>query len=96
MMGVPRASRSEARGGPDRATPGIVGVVCAVVGFFGLGIVLGPVAMVCGRLAMGRRWARSAPVPALAALVPGAVDTLLAVIRPAGAATPGNGLFRPV
>jgi len=65
--------------------------VCAVAGFFTLGIVLGPAAMVCGWLAMGRRWTGSAPVPALIALVLGAIDTLLAVIWLAGGA--GNGLL---
>ncbi|MEV8032901.1 small hydrophobic protein [Streptomyces sp. NPDC086182] len=79
------------RTGPDNATLGIIGVVCAVAGFFTLGIVLGPAAMVCGWLAMGRRWTGSGPVPALIALVLGAIDTLLAVIWLAGGA--GNGLL---
>ncbi|MER6631548.1 small hydrophobic protein [Streptomyces sp. NPDC000987] len=91
--GSPRASLFEAGGGPDRATLGIIGVICAVAGFFALGIVLGPVAIVCGWLAMGRSWAGSRPVPALVALVLGAIDTLLAIIWLAGAATPGSGLF---
>ncbi|CAM5226879.1 hypothetical protein STENM223S_05535 [Streptomyces tendae] len=77
------------RTGPDRATLGIIGVVCAVVGFFALGIVLGPVAMVCGWLAMGRSWAGSRSVPAVVALVLGAIDTLLALIWLVGAASPG-------
>lgn len=79
--------------GQDRATLGIIGVICAVAGFFVLGIVLGPAAIVCGRLAMGRSRAGSRPVPALVALVLGAIDTLLAVVRPAGATTPGYGMF---
>ncbi|WP_210586718.1 small hydrophobic protein [Streptomyces sp. GESEQ-35] len=85
-------SRTRSRTGPDRATLGIIGVICAVVGFFTLGIILGPAAMVCGWLAMGRTWSRSRPVPALIALVLGAVDTLLAIIWLAGT-TPGNGLL---
>ncbi|MFC8987588.1 small hydrophobic protein [Streptomyces sp. NPDC057115] len=79
--------------GPDRATLGIIGLVCAVAGFFVLGIVLGPVAIVCGWLAMGRSWAGSRSVPAVVAVVLGAIDTLLAVIMLAGAATWGNGMF---
>jgi hypothetical protein len=79
--------------GPDRATLAVVGVVCAVAGFFVLGIVLGPVAIVCGRLAMGRGRAASRPVPAVVALVLGAVDTLLALIRLVGAETPGYGML---
>ncbi|MET7679732.1 small hydrophobic protein [Streptomyces sp. NPDC005423] len=79
--------------GPDRATLGIVGLVCAVAGFFALGIVLGPVAVVCGWLAMGRTWSSSQPLPALVALVLGAIDTLLALVWLAGVATPGGGLF---
>ncbi|MEU6521376.1 small hydrophobic protein [Streptomyces sp. NPDC046924] len=90
-------SRSGGRGWSatrqDRATLGIIGVVCAVAGFFVLGIVLGPAAIVCGWLAMGRSWAGSRPAPALVALVLGAVDTLLAVVWLAGAATPGLGMF---
>ncbi|MDX3413688.1 small hydrophobic protein [Streptomyces cellulosae] len=91
--GSPRPSGSEVGGGPDRATLGIVGAICAVAGFFVLGIVLGPVAMVCGWLAMGRSWAGSRSVPALIALVLGAIDTLLAVIWLAGAGAMGTGMF---
>ncbi|MEV6193303.1 small hydrophobic protein [Streptomyces sp. NPDC051920] len=83
--------RTGSRTGPDSATLGIIGVVCAVAGFFTLGIVLGPAAMVCGWLAMGRRWTGSGPVPALIALVLGAIDTLLAILWLAGG--PGNGLL---
>jgi hypothetical protein len=82
--------RTWSRSGPDRATLGIIGTICAVAGFFTLGIILGPVAVVCGWLSMGRSWAGgSRSVPALVALVLGAIDTLLAVIALAGAATPG-------
>ncbi|MGA4982268.1 small hydrophobic protein [Streptomyces cellulosae] len=85
--------RTWSRSGPDRATLGIIGAICAVAGFFVLGIVLGPVAMVCGWLAMGRSWAGSRSVPALIALVLGAIDTLLAVIWLAGAGAMGTGMF---
>ncbi len=85
--------RTGSRTGPDRATLGIIGVICAIAGFFVLGIILGPVAIVCGWLGLGRRWTGSRPVTALVALVLGAIDTLLAVIWLAGAATPGNGLL---
>ncbi|MEU6842268.1 small hydrophobic protein [Streptomyces sp. NPDC046716] len=72
--------RMGTRSGPDRATLGIIGVICAVVGFLTLGIVFGPVAVVCGWLAMGRRWTGTQSIPALVAVVLGAIDTLLAVI----------------
>ncbi|MER5581633.1 small hydrophobic protein [Streptomyces asoensis] len=91
--GSPRSSGVETGGGPDRATLGIVGLVCAVAGFFALGIVLGPAAIVCGWLAMGRSWAGSRPVPALVAVALGAIDTLLALIWLAGASGTGNGLL---
>ncbi|GAA2911711.1 hypothetical protein [Streptomyces mexicanus] len=93
--GYPRSrSRTWHRDGPDRATLGIIGVICAVAGFFALGIVLGPVAAVCGWLALGRTWSGAdRSVPALVALVLGAIDTLLAVIALAGAATWTNGVF---
>ena len=84
--------RMRSRTGPDRATLGIIGVICAVAGFFVLGIILGPVAIVCGWLAMGRSWAGSRPVPALVALVLGAIDTLLALLWLAGA-TAGYGML---
>ncbi|MFD7012963.1 small hydrophobic protein [Streptomyces sp. NPDC059161] len=91
---APRSrNRMWPRTGPDRATLGIVGLVCAIAGFFVLGIVLGPVAIACGRLGMGRRWNGSHPLPALVALVLGGIDTLLAIIWLAGAATLGNGVF---
>ncbi|MEU0250065.1 small hydrophobic protein [Streptomyces sp. NPDC006235] len=85
--------RTWSRTGPDRATLGIIGVICAVAGFFVLGIILGPVAIVCGWLAMGRTWAGSRPATAVVALVLGAIDTLLAILWLAGAATPGNGML---
>ncbi|MFF7153302.1 small hydrophobic protein [Streptomyces sp. NPDC008139] len=59
---------------------GIIGVISSVVGFFVLGIVFGPVAVVCGWLAMGRRWSGRKPLLALIALFLGALDTLIAVL----------------
>ena len=87
--------RTWSRSGPDRATLGIIGVICAVAGFFVLGIILGPVAIVCGWLAMGRRWPGGGDRnwPALVAFVLGAIDTLLAIVWLVGAATPGSGMF---
>ncbi|WAX80298.1 small hydrophobic protein [Streptomyces sp. KMM 9044] len=92
--GSPLLERSrELGGGPDRATLEIIGVICAVAGFFVLGIVLGPVAMVCGWLAMGRSWSGARPVQAVVALVLGAIDTLLAIIWLASATGSGYGMF---
>ena len=86
--------RTWSRTGPDRATLGIIGVICAIAGFFVLGIILGPVAIVCGWLAMGRTWSGGNRAwPALVAFVLGAIDTLLAIIWLVGAATPGSGFF---
>ncbi|MEV8431964.1 small hydrophobic protein [Streptomyces chartreusis] len=85
--------RTWSRTGPDRATLGIIGAICAIAGFFVLGIVLGPVAIACGWLSMGRTWSGSRHVSALVAVVLGAIDTLLAIIWLAGAASPGGGLF---
>jgi hypothetical protein len=73
------------RTGLDSATLAIIGVVCAVAGLFVAGIILGPVAMVCGWLAMGRTWkGASAGWPALVAVVLGAIDTVLALVFLAG------------
>ncbi|MGW4275242.1 small hydrophobic protein [Streptomyces similanensis] len=93
--GHPRSrGRMWSRTGPDSATLGIIGTICAIAGFFVLPIILGPVAVVCGWLAMGRSWAgANRSLPALIAVVLGAIDTLLAVIALAGAATWGNGLL---
>ncbi|MEU1295432.1 small hydrophobic protein [Streptomyces sp. NPDC005840] len=66
--------------GPDRATLALIGVICAVAGLFVLGILLGPVAILCGWLAMGRTWARSRPLQPMIAVILGAVDTVLALI----------------
>jgi hypothetical protein len=85
--------RMGSRTGPDSATLGIVGLVCAVAGFFTLGIILGPAAIACGWLAMGRTWTGPRPVPALVAVALGAIDTLLAILWLAGATGPGNGLL---
>ncbi|WP_128381045.1 small hydrophobic protein [Streptomyces cavernae] len=85
--------RMRSGAGPDRATLGIIGVICAIAGFFVLGIVLGPVAIVCGWLAMGRSWTGTHSVPALVALVLGTIDTLLAILWLAGATTPAGGIF---
>jgi hypothetical protein len=84
--------RTWSRTGPDRATLGLVGAICAIAGFFVLGLVLGPVAIACGWLAMGRTWSGTRQAPALIAVVLGAIDTLLAIIWLSGA-TPGHGLF---
>ncbi|MGX4692434.1 small hydrophobic protein [Streptomyces sp. JNUCC 63] len=88
--GYPRSrGRTWSRTGPDRATLGIIGTICAVAGFFVLSIILGPVAVACGWLAMGRSWAGNRSLPALVALVLGAIDTLLGVVSLAGAVTWG-------
>ncbi|MBR7673114.1 small hydrophobic protein [Streptomyces sp. NPDC054796] len=92
MTGYRHSTRPRTRRGSfagrvtaDRETLGIVGLICAVAGFFTLGIVLGPVAVVCGWLAMGRRWTGTRSIPALIAVVLGALDTLLALIWLTGA-----------
>lgn len=85
--------RTWSRTGPDRATLGIIGVICAIAGFFVLGIVLGPVAILCGWLAMNRTWSGARPVPAIIAVVLGAIDTILAIIWLAGVTGPGAGVL---
>ena len=85
-------SRMGSRNRPDSATLGIIGLVCAIAGFFVLGIVLGPVAVVAGWLSMGRRWAGNT-IPAVVAVVLGAIDIVLALVWLVGQGTPGNGIF---
>jgi hypothetical protein len=76
----PRRDVRFGSGRTDIGTMGVVGIVCAVAGFFVLGILLGPVAMVCGWLGMGRRWAGRKPLLAVVALILGAIDTLVALL----------------
>ncbi|MEV7322673.1 small hydrophobic protein [Streptomyces sp. NPDC093970] len=83
--GYPRSrGRTGMRDGLDRGTLGIIGTIFAVVGFFALGILLGPAALVCGWLSMGRTWNPRSSIPALVAVVLGAIDTLLALFWLAG------------
>ncbi|OKI04898.1 small hydrophobic protein [Streptomyces sp. CB02923] len=83
LRGSPRSrGRTGSRTGPDRATLGVIGLICAVAGFFILSLVLGPVSVLLGWLAMGRRWSNgSQALPALVAVVLGVIDTVLAIIR---------------
>lgn len=72
--------RMRPRNGPDRETFGIIGLVCAIAGFFVLGIVLGPAALVTGWIAMDRHWSNRR-IPAVVAVVLGAIDTVLALVQ---------------
>ncbi|WP_101254165.1 hypothetical protein [Streptomyces barkulensis] len=65
--------------GDERSTFGVIGAVCAVVGLFVMGFVLGPIAMVCGWLAMGRRW-NTRSKAAVVAVVLGALDIVFGLI----------------
>ncbi|MFD3457559.1 hypothetical protein ACFWVC_35955 [Streptomyces sp. NPDC058691] len=77
--------------GTDRDTLGIIGLICAVAGFFVLGILLGPAAVVCGWLAMGRTWRGAKPLLPLIAVVLGAIDTLVALLWMTGPHWSGGG-----
>ena len=61
----------------EKSTLGIVGLISAVIGFFALGIVLGPVALVLGWLAMGRSWRGSKAIAAVGAVL---LDTVVSVL----------------
>ncbi|MFE2432061.1 small hydrophobic protein [Streptomyces sp. NPDC059373] len=74
----------------DTGTLAVIGVICAIAGFFVLGIVLGPVAIVCGWLAMGRTWGGSKSIPAVVALVLGGIDTIVALLWLTGAGWGGG------
>ncbi|MCZ4098230.1 small hydrophobic protein [Streptomyces sp. SID13666] len=73
-------TRMRSRSRSDIGTIAVVGAVCAVVGFFVLGIVLGPLAIIFGWLAMGRSWRGAKSIPAVVAVVLGAFDTVVAVL----------------
>ncbi|MFE2546325.1 hypothetical protein [Actinacidiphila glaucinigra] len=84
---------SRTRTGASPRTLGAVGLLCAVAGFFVLGIVLGPAAVVCGRLAMGRTPRGTRPVLPLVAVVLGAIDTVIALVWLTGAHWDGGGMM---
>jgi len=73
-------ARPPTRTRPATGTLAIVGVICALAGFFVLGIVLGPIAVLCGWLGMGRGTSGRRPIPAVVALILGAIDTLIALL----------------
>lgn len=73
-------TRMRSRNRSDIGTIAVVGAVCAIVGFFVLGIVLGPLAIIFGWLAMGRSWRGAKSIPAVVAVVLGAFDTVVAVL----------------
>ncbi|MDH6701823.1 small hydrophobic protein [Streptomyces griseoviridis] len=75
-----RWSRPRTGAVQDRATLALIGVICAVAGLFVLGILLGPAAILCGWLAMGRTWSRARPLQPMIAVILGAIDTVLALI----------------
>ena len=64
----------------DQSSLGIVGMAVAIVGFFTFGILLGPVAVILGWMAMGSRWSGAWPIPAVIAMAVGALDTLVGVL----------------
>lgn len=75
----------------DRASLGVIGAICAIVGLIAIPIVFGPIAVLCGWLAMnGREFGRQ-PIPVMIALALGIIVTALAIIQLAGG-HPG-GLF---
>ncbi|MFJ9911288.1 hypothetical protein [Actinacidiphila glaucinigra] len=81
------------RTGASPLTLGAVGLICAVAGFFVLGIVLGPAAVVCGRLAMRRTPRGARRVFPLITVVLGAIDTLIAFLWLTGAHWDGGGFM---
>ncbi|MDF9812948.1 hypothetical protein M2266_002179 [Streptomyces sp. SPB162] len=77
---MPFRSRSGRSGRSDFGTIAVVGAVCAVIGFFVLGIVLGPLAIIFGWLAMGRSWRGAKSIPAVVAVILGVFDTVVALL----------------
>ncbi|MDJ0343698.1 small hydrophobic protein [Streptomyces sp. H10-C2] len=61
-------------------TIAVLGAGCAIAGFFVLGILLGPAAIIFGWLAMGRSWRGGKSIPAVVAVILGAIDTVIAVL----------------
>ncbi|MDX2644948.1 hypothetical protein ACFYYN_26565 [Streptomyces sp. NPDC001902] len=88
---MPHSSGTRTGASPD--TLGVVGLICAVAGFFVLGIILGPAAVVCGWLAMGRTFRGAKPVLPLIAVVLGAIDTLIALVWLTGTHWTGGGFM---
>ncbi|MGW7051304.1 small hydrophobic protein [Streptomyces sp. NPDC054887] len=73
------ASNSRAHSPSNTSALSWVSLICGIVGFFTFGIVLGPVALITGWIAMGKHF-NSGNVPAMIGFVLGLIITVLAII----------------
>lgn len=79
------ASNSRAHSPSNTSALSWISLVCGIVGFFTFGIVLGPVALITGWIAMGKRF-NSGNVPAMIGFVLGLIITVLAIVALIGGA----------
>ncbi|WP_037647849.1 hypothetical protein [Streptomyces flavidovirens] len=77
------ASNSRAHSPSNTSTLSWVSLICGIVGFFTFGIVLGPIALITGWIAMGKRF-NTGNVPAVIGFVLGLIITVLAVVALVG------------
>ncbi|MGX1883887.1 small hydrophobic protein [Streptomyces sp. NPDC055287] len=79
------ASNSRAHSPSNASALSWISLICGIIGFFSFGIVLGPVALITGWIAMGKRF-NTGNVPAVIGFVLGLIITVLAIIALIGGA----------
>ncbi|GGX02317.1 small hydrophobic protein [Streptomyces chryseus] len=79
------ASNSRAHSPSNTSALSWISLICGIIGFFTFGIVLGPVALITGWIAMGKRF-NSGNVPAMIGFILGLIITVLAIIALIGGA----------
>ncbi|OEJ27041.1 hypothetical protein AR457_23835 [Streptomyces agglomeratus] len=79
------ATNSRAHSSSNTSALSWVSLICGIVGFFTFGIVLGPVALITGWIAMGKRF-NSGNVPAMIGFILGLIITVLAIVALIGGA----------
>ncbi|MGW7194847.1 small hydrophobic protein [Streptomyces chryseus] len=73
------ASNSRAHSPSNTSALSWISLICGIIGFFTFGIVLGPVALITGWIAMGKRF-NSGNVPAMIGFILGLIITVLAIV----------------
>ncbi|MGR8010730.1 small hydrophobic protein [Streptomyces hypolithicus] len=79
------SNSARTRSGSNTSALSWVSLVCGIIAFFAFGIILGPVAMITGWIAMGKRF-NSGNLVAMIGFILGVIMTVLAIIALIGGA----------